>query len=85
MQRLLNAAGKGRTASARLVDANEHEKYFSDKRTVAGSQESISRKWTLTVRPAKRQKHRMAVTGQTKEEKNAAMVVNDVTNMDRPA
>lgn len=61
------------------------EKYFSAKRTEAGSQDNIKRKWMVTVRPAKRLKHRMAVTGQMKEEKKAAAVVSDVTNIDRPA
>lgn len=61
------------------------EKYFSAKRTEAGSQESIKRKWIVTVSPAKRLKHRMAVTGQMKEEKKAAAVVSDVTSIDSPA
>jgi hypothetical protein len=61
------------------------EKYFSAKRTEAGSHESIKRKWIVTVSPAKRLKHRMAVTGQMKEEKKAAAVVSDVTSIDSPA
>ena len=35
--------------------------------------------------PAKRLKQRMAVTGQTNEEKKAAAVVSDVTSIDSPA
>lgn len=61
------------------------EKYFSAKRTEAGNQDNMKRKWIVTVSPANRLKHRMAVTGQTNEEKKAAAVVKDVTNMDKPA
>ena len=39
----------------------------------------------MTVNPAKRLKQRIAVTGQTNEEKNAAAVVSEVTSIDKPA
>ena len=74
------AAGRKRRQKTGLA-----EKYFSASRTEAGSHESINKKWMVTVRPAKRLKQRMAVTGQTNEEKKAAAVVSDVTSIDRPA
>ena len=78
--------GLTKTGNGRLVVGRQTgEKYFSANKTEAGSQESIKRKWIVTVSPAKRLKHRMAVTGHMKEEKKAAAVVNDVTSIESPA